>query len=358
MKRAALMTTMCAAAWGALLVTGCQRPRGPVFEVQKAPLAWPQPPARPRIRYVGQLAGAADLKPPRKLFQGLSDLLVGPAAPKPLYGPRSVVVSADGRYVWIADPGGRCAHGLDLRERDYVKVTEPCGQALLSPVAVARGREGSILVCDSEAVAIHRLDARSGGCLETLRLPEDIHRPVALHYDEKRDELYVVDVVAHNIKVLDPNSHLLRILGTRGNKPGSFNFPSAITGDEERLWIADTGNHRVQAITPRGAVVVAFGQAGDAPGDLAMPKGVALDSDDNVYVVDARFENVQIFSPEGRLLLFFGEEGTGPGDFWLPAGLFVDERDRIWVCDMYNQRVQVFDYLPEATVGDRGEDAR
>ena len=90
-----------------------------------------------------------------------------------------------------------------------------------------------------------------------------------------------------------------------------------------------------------------FGQAGDAMGDLAFPKGIAFDSDGQVYVVDSRFENVQIFEPSGQLLLFFGEEGVGPGQFWLPSGLFIDQMDRIWVCDSYNSRIQVFQYLKE-----------
>jgi len=348
MKHTQAMITAVGVGLAAALVGGCQRPRGPVFELPKSPLVWPAAPARPRIRYVGLLTKAADLKPPPKFLQGLSAVFVGPPPPQPLYGPRSVVVTGDGRNVWIADPGGRCVHGFDLIDRSYVKVTEPGGKALLSPVDVAPGPGGSILVCDSEADAIHRLDARSGKWLESLRLPEDIDRPVALYYDATRNELYVVDIVDHNIKVLDADSRVKRILGTRGNAPGQFNYPSAIVGDGERLWVADTGNHRVQAITPTGEPIVAFGQAGDAPGDLALPKGLALDSDGHVYVVDARFENVQIFSPEGQLLLYFGEEGTGPGKFWLPGGLFIDEHDRIWVCDMYNKRVQVFDYLKEA----------
>jgi len=353
MKHTQTMRMAVAVGLAAALLGGCQRPRGPVFEVPKAPLVWPAAPARPRIRYVGQLTKAADLKPPPKFLQGLSTVFVGPPAPQPLYGPRSVVVTRDGRNVWIADPGGRCVHGFDLIDRSYVKVIEPGGHTLLSPVDVARGPTGSIFVCDSEAGAIHRLDERSGKWIETLRLPEDIDRPVALYYDAAREELYVVDIVAHNIKVLDADSRVKRILGTRGNAPGQFNYPSAIVGDGDRLWVADTGNRRVQAISRTGAPIVAFGQAGDAPGDLALPKGLALDSDGDVYVVDARFENVQIFSPDGQLLLFFGEEGTEPGKFWLPAGLFIDEHDRIWVCDMYNKRVQVFDYLKEAATDDR-----
>lgn len=330
------------------LATACQRPLKPVFSPLPAPLAWPPPPAEARIRYVGQLKSSADLKPPAKAFQGLTDFLIGKKAPQELFGPRAVTVSRDGRFVWIADPGGRCVHCFDIIGRTYTKITEVGGKPLLSPVALCLEGDRALLVCDSEGVAIHRLDVATGAFLSTLELPEDVLRPVALYHDEERSELFVVDVLDHNIKVLDKESRLLRILGTRGNASGTFNFPSDITSDGSTLWIADTGNHRIQGIRFDGKPVMSFGQAGDAPGDLAMPKGVALDSDGHLYVVDARFENVQIFSPKGDLLLYFGEEGTGPGAFWLPAGIFIDNEDRIWVCDTYNRRVQVFEFLRKA----------
>jgi sugar lactone lactonase YvrE len=83
------------------------------------------------------------------------------------------------------------------------------------------------------------------------------------------------------------------------------------------------------------------------PGYFSQPKGLALDSEDHLYVVDANFESVQIFDAEGRLLLDFGREGSGPGEFWLPAGIYIDANNRIWIADSYNRRVQVLDYLPE-----------
>ena len=293
------------------------------------------------------MASSADLKPPPKPFQAIGDLLLGAKEPQPLYGPRAVLPSQDGSKVWVADPGGRCLHLFDLERRTYAKIERVGGSPLLSPVGLCRGPEGSIFVCDSENVDIYRLSAADGTLLESLRLPEEVRRPVALSYDADTAELLVVDVSAHNIKVLDPTGRILRTIGRRGSGPGEFNFPCDIADDGQVLWIADTGNHRVQGVTHAGEPVASFGQAGDAPGDLALPKGVALDSDGHIYVVDARFENVQIFDRQGNLLLFFGEEGTGPGEFWLPSGVFIDERDRVWVCDAYNGRVQVFQYLKQ-----------
>ncbi len=346
--RSVLAVGLCGAALSAVLLpAGCAGPLRPVFEPIGDAIAWPPPPKAPRIRYVGSLSTSADLKPQRKLLAAIADLFVGRTAPQALYGPRALVCTRDGKRVWIADPGGRCLHMFDLEERIHRKIQRLGETPLLSPVGLCIGPAESIYVCDSERVAIYRLSGRDGKLIESLRLPEDVIRPVAMNYDETADELFVVDVTAHNIKVLGMDGRLRRILGRRGTAPGEFNFPSAIAADENGIWIADTGNHRVQAITRSGDPIVTFGRAGDAPGDLALPKGIALDPDGHVYVVDGRFENVQIFDREGNLMLFFGEEGTGPGEFWLPGGLFIEPTGRIWVCDSYNRRVQVFEYIRE-----------
>ena len=77
--------------------------------------------------------------------------------------------------------------------------------------------------------------------------------------------------------------------------------------------MADSGNFRVQVLDLDGEVQAVFGEKGDAAGDLSLPKGVATDSQGNIYVVDAHFENVQVFDSTGRLLMAFGREGRADG---------------------------------------------
>lgn len=333
---------------------GCSQQLKPIFEPQQTPIVWPSAPARARIHYVGQLGSSADLKPPRKPFQAIGDFLVGAKGPQRLYGPRAVVSTGNGERLWIADAGGRCLHLFDLKRRTYEKIERAGSSVLLGPVGICRGPTGSIFVCDAEDVAIHRFHERTGELIQSLKLTEDIRRPVAVSYDAETEELFVVDVGSHDIKVLSVGGRLRRVVGRRGTGPGEFNYPCDIVSDGQVIWVVDTGNHRVQGLTRSGEPFVAFGQAGDAPGDLALPKSVAVDSEGHVYVVDSRFENVQVFDRSGNLLMFFGEEGTGPGEFWLPAGIFIDERDRIWVCDQYNARVQVFDYVDSTLAEESG----
>jgi len=332
---------------GLVAFVGCAGTPEPIFAKVEPPIVWPPAPEAARIRYVGELRTSADLKPSRSVFQAIGSLIAGEADPDPLYGPRAAISTGGGRFLWVADPGGRCLHQYDLTDRVYRKITHAGESPLLTPVSLCRGPDGSIYVGDSEAPAIHRIADASGKWLETLDLPEAIVRPAAVAYDSATGVLYVADVKAHDVKVLGADGALRRTIGRRGTGRGEFNFPTDVHYDGERLWVADTGNQRVQGLTPEGdaVVILGSGRAGDAPGDLAMPKGIAVDGDGHVYVVDARYENVQIFDRDGRLLLFFGREGTGPGRFWLPAGICIDTNDRIWISDTYNRRIQVFDYI-------------
>ena len=218
-------------------------------------------------------------------------------------------------------------------------------ERMLSPSGLCVGPDETIIVCDAETASIHQLSERTGALTRSLHLADHLKRPVALCYDHTVGHLFVVDVAAHNVTVLNLDGRLIRVIGRRGPGPGQFNFPCGIANDGEIIWIADAGNQRVQGLSHDGDPVITFGRAGDTPGRMALPKAVATDSDGHVYVLDARFENVQVFDRTGNLLLVIGEEGTGPGQFWLPAGIFVDPNDRMWICDMYNRRVQVFDRI-------------
>jgi sugar lactone lactonase YvrE len=236
---------------------------------------------------------------------------------------------------------------FDLGARGYVKLTRAGEAPLISPVGVCLGEDDTIFVCDSGNDSIYRLDLYSGELIERLETPKELRRPVSLVFSAVRDELFVVDGLAHDIKVLSRGGALLRTLGRRGVEAGEFNYPCDIAEGPGRLWVSDAGNGRVQALSYTGEPLLTIGQPGNAPGDFAMPKGIALDSEGHIYVVDARFENIQVFDQSGQLLLFFGREGSGPGEFWLPSGAFFDANDRLWVCDAYNRRIQAFDFLAE-----------
>ena len=84
------------------------------------------------------------------------------------------------------------------------------------------------------------------------------------------------------------------------------------------------------------------------------PMGVAVGSDDRIYVTDAGNNRVCVFDSQGRFLFEFGsfgvvKPGEGgevsyvPGSLNYPVGIDVDAEGNVYVASFYNDSIEVFD---------------
>jgi len=331
----------------ALLMAGCTKPAGVVFEPLPAPIVWPSPPDAPRIAYVGQISTTADLKAAKPFGESLREFFAGKNPVMGVVNPFAVETDNQQR-LFVADSGGRMIHVFDLDTRIYEQWTPAAPQRFISPVGLARAADGRLFVADSAAGIVWVFDA-AGHDLDMWGRDELV-RPCGMAYDDAGQRLFVADAGAHQVVIFDAAGQPTARLGSRGSGVGQFNFPTDVTIDHHRrLYVSDSINCRVQQFGPDLMPLLQVGSRGDFPGYFSRPKGIAVDSEDHLYVIDAEFEAVQVYSSAGELLMAFGREGNGPGEFWLPAGICIDARDRLWIADTYNRRVQVFDYLPLRT---------
>lgn len=350
LKRTILACCLTAVVLGALAT--CQTKPGIIFPVLEHPLQWPPPPDPTRIVYVGKLETSNDLKPGINGFEAIGQALFGKEAAHSMLTPMAVCTDG-GNRVFVADSNAQWIHVFDLANRKYAAWKPDKGQPILAqPVGVAWDVSNQrLLVSDSVSGCLGVFDTH-GHFTGTLGQGQLKH-PVGIAIDNRPNvppRIFVADTQAHQIFVFAPDGKLLQTLGTRGEGPGQFNFPTSLAlAPSGQLYVLDALNWRVQVFDADLKPLRQFGKKGDMPGYFAVPKSLALDSEGHVYVVDGQFENVQIFDAEGHILMDFGEEGTGPGKFWLPTMIFIDPRDRIWVADSYNRRLQVFDYktVPE-----------
>jgi DNA-binding beta-propeller fold protein YncE len=112
--------------------------------------------------------------------------------------------------------------------------------------------------------------------------------------------------------------------------------------------VADTLNNRIEIFDGDGKFVTTFGKAGDGPGYFARPKGVAIDSDNHIWVVDGQQDRVQVFNQEAQLLISFGGHGLLPGMFQGITGLAIDKKNRVFTSEIFPGRVQQFRYVTDA----------
>jgi DNA-binding beta-propeller fold protein YncE len=306
-------------------------------------LAWPAPPEKARIVYLGVISTEADLKAKNSWTEGLGELLFGKSKIGVLVAPSDVAIDQSDR-LFVTDSGGAAVHIFDLNKRRYKQFAALDGrQKLLKPVGLTIVGN-RIYVVDSVLRKVCVFDKDGKFMFSFGR--EHFSRPSGIAYSQEDEIVYVTDTADHTIEVFTRGGKFIEQIGSRGLGPGRFNFPTHLWVDKSGiLYVSDTLNYRIQMFSRDRRFLRMFGQQGDRPSNFAHPCGVATDAFGNIYVTDRQFENVQLFDQQGQILLAFGQEGTHAGQFWLPAGLFIDRRNRIYVADSFNKRIQVFELV-------------
>jgi DNA-binding beta-propeller fold protein YncE len=312
----------------------------PVSEPYPAPsdstIAWPRPPETARIIFLESFQVPQDLGIRPSAFRRFMSAIAGEEDTGMV---RPYAVSAYQQRLLVGDPGLHALHFFDRAKQSYKLISSLGEDDLISPVGVAQSQE-RLFLSDSALGKVFILN-RKGELLNSIT---GLKRPTGLAFDTTLNRLYVADTLAHRILVFDQDGQQLFEFGTRGIGDGEFNFPSHIFMSAGRLLVNDNMNFRVQVFDAEGNILSVFGTHGDGSGSFSQPKGVAADSDGNIYVAGATIDRVQVFSSQGDFLLAFGGKGAGLGQFLMPTGVTITD-DKVYVADSLNRRIQVFQYV-------------
>ena len=122
----------------------------------------------------------------------------------------------------------------------------------------------------------------------------------------------------------------VQIIGSRGVGVGQLNKPRSVAVDtQDNLYVVDmTG--RVQKFSSNGVFLLSWQMPQT---DLGKPKGMAHDHDGNILVLEPHYQRVNVFSPEAKLLAQWGKRGTNAGEFTLPRAVAVDSRGEVFVSE-------------------------
>lgn len=350
---------------GVLVLSACaaREPAVLHFGVEDAPegkrIMWPAPPDVPRYMFAGELVGEANFRREgedvEKGLSGVLSWLVGLARgnsrPTELQRPQSGTVDEAGR-IYVTDVSRQAVFVFDALggELDVWEHAEGLA-TFVAPVAVAVSDSG-VFVTDADLGIVARLD-RSGKTQPAIGRGQ-LTRPTGLVFNVASGELFVADTGAHDIKVFDLAGNLKRVIGRRGEDEGEFNFPTHLALADGLLYVTDTMNSRIQVLSASsGRVERVFGSRGVYVGNLVRPKGVAVDTERNVYVVESYHDHLLVFDRVGRFLMGIGGMGPQTGKFYLPAGVWTDKLNRVFVADTFNGRVVLFQHLGGGADGEQ-----
>ena len=142
-----------------------------------------------------------------------------------------------------------------------------------------------------------------------------------------------------------------------GDAQGEVIWPAGIALDsQENLYITDEWLNRVSIFDKDGNFLELWGSPGGGDGEFNGPSGIVIDGEDNLYIVDSLNHRVQKLTKDGKFLAKWGQFGSGDGEFNSPWGITTDKEGFVYVADHKNNRAQKF--TPEgelvATFGSGG----
>lgn len=148
------------------------------------------------------------------------------------------------------------------------------------------------------------------------------------------------------VVVFDQQGTLLRSWGS-----GLFKIPHGIRLDPAgNVWTIDAGNSHIYKFTPAGEQMLHI-DVGDMPpsnpsadGGFRGATDIAFASDGHLFVADG-YGNGRVieYDADGRRVNTWGARGEDLGQFVVPHGIAIDSNDNVYVADRQNGRIQRFD---------------
>lgn len=299
-----------------LVLYSCSKRTFPTSSID--PVFYPSPPDTARIQFLTRYSDSFDLTGNPSKFKSF---IAGQESPRPIIKPYGISLVND--RLFIADAGMGGLQVMDLKSGSFDYFT-PGGRGTLKvPINCFVDLQENLFVTDvgRNQVVIFDKNLEYKGEIGG----EDNFKPTDLVVTG--DTIYITDPKNNRINAYDITSMQQLYSFPRGSEIGDDNWlynPLNLCFNNGKIYVTDFGDSKIKVFNTDGDYIKAVGSYGDRLAQFARPKGIAVDREENLFVVDAAFENVQVFNKDMQLLMFFGGPYRGPGDLYLPANVIID----------------------------------
>ena len=129
--------------------------------------------------------------------------------------------------------------------------------------------------------------------------------------------------------------------------PDNCSDPRGVALDSQgNIYVVDGGVRNpqeavgVQKYSPTGDFLLKWGKYGQKDSQFHNPVAVAVDGEDHIYVLDGA--RIKAFTPDGKLWRGWGQPGVALGEMRSPMALGINSKGQVYVLDAGNNRVQRF----------------
>jgi sugar lactone lactonase YvrE len=302
--------------------------------------------------------------------------------PGELQSPFGVDFDQRGNMYIVELSGGR-VHKLDVMgtlttiagdgSKGYTGDKGPAKKATFNGMHnVAVTPEGDLYISDSWNHCIRKIDGQTG-IITTIAgtgkpgfagdggpaTKAEFDYLMCVSLNASNDKLYVADLKNLRIRLVDLKTGTVSTAAGNGKKgvpkDGSVATKSPLTDpravavdSQNNVYILERGGHALRVVTPNGKIrtVAGTGKAGgdDGPAlkaQLNSPKHLAIDAQDNVIIADDQNARIRLYDPsKGTLTSILGKGVKKPKrGLSRPHGVCVHKDGSIYVVDTGHHRV-------------------
>lgn len=247
-------------------------------------------------------------------------------------------VACRGNALVVADTG----NGRLLRYAIAGDTWTPGGEVVLpqlpSPIRVDVNSKGEIFALDGSSRKIVRV-APTGEFLGYFTPTGGVHgsvEPRSLRVD-RDDNVYLLDVSAARILVLDPSGKVQREISF----PKGYGFLSDLAVDAGgNVYLLDSVRKRVYKVAKNSAEATPL--TGTLKEEAYFPTSIAIDKQGTIFLVDQNGSGVVILGADGSFRGRRLSMGWKEGFLRYPAQMCVTENGTAFIADRGNNRVDGF----------------
>ncbi len=167
---------------------------------------------------------------------------------------------------------------------------------------------------------------------------------------DKQDRLYVGDSKKNRIFIVDiiTGELIKEISGKKNPDIVIKSLTDMALDDRGDLLVLDAARNQVLVINPEGDLIRSFGKTGDGDYFLGLASGLAYDESRKwIMVTDSSHHRVLLYDEDGECFFGFGRLGMTNGLFYFPHGIAIDSNQHIYVLEPDMNRIQVFQVLTQ-----------
>ena len=147
--------------------------------------------------------------------------------------------------------------------------------------------------------------------------------------------IYVSNEQDHNVVKFDSSGTYVTKWGSQGSEDNQFNEPKGIALSNGFVYVCDRGNNRIVKFDTDGTFISSFGQEGWEDGMFQRPRDIAIDgTNSEIYVTEEWNSRIQVFGLDGTFKRKWATDSSaGDGEINSPRGIALDSQGNLYVSD-------------------------